>query len=89
LAGKNIPLEARILNIADAVEAMASDRPYKKAMLPEDILAEVKRCAGTHFDPKVVKAFCRVVEKQGYSVIVNSARSVEERSQFAGAMLIR
>lgn len=89
LAGKKIPLEARILNIADAVEAMASDRPYKKAMPPEAILAEVKRCAGTHFDPQVVAAFCRVVEKQGYSVIVNSARSVEERAQFEGAMLIR
>lgn len=82
LAGKNIPLEARILNIADAVEAMASDRPYKKAMKPADILAEVKRCAHTQFDPDVVAAFCRVVEKQGYSVIVNSARDVEARGLF-------
>lgn len=82
LAGKNIPLEARILNIADAVEAMASDRPYKRAMLPTDILDEVKRCAGTQFDPEVVMAFCRVVEKQGHSVIVNSARDVEARGQF-------
>ena len=82
LAGKNIPLEARILNIADAVEVMASDRPYKKAMPPADILSEVKRCAGTQFDPEVVDAFCRVMDKQGHSVIVNSARSVEARSQF-------
>ncbi len=79
LAGKNIPLEARILNIADAVEAMASDRPYKKAMPPDDILEEIKRCAHTQFDPDVVAAFCRVVEKQGQSVIVNSARDVAAR----------
>ena len=82
LAGKNIPLEARILNIADAVEAMASDRPYKKAMQPADILAEVKQCAYTQFDPEVVDAFCRVVDKHGYSVIVNSARDVEARGPF-------
>ncbi|MCB9421281.1 MAG: diguanylate cyclase [Ardenticatenaceae bacterium] len=81
LAGKKIPLEARILNIADAVEAMASDRPYKKAMPPTEILAEVKRCAGTQFDPQVVAAFCNVVEKQGCSVIVNSARDVAARGQ--------
>lgn len=82
LAGKNIPLEARILNLADSVEAMASDRPYKKAMRPQDILNEVKRCAGTQFDPEVVTAFCQVVEKRGYTVIVNSARDVEVRNSF-------
>jgi diguanylate cyclase (GGDEF)-like protein/putative nucleotidyltransferase with HDIG domain len=81
LADKNIPLEARILNIADAVEAMASDRPYKKAMRPEDILTEIRRCAGTQFDPEVVAAFGRVVEKHGYGVIINSARDVEARGQ--------
>lgn len=77
LAGNKIPLEARILNLADAVEAMASDRPYKLAESPEEILAEVTRCAGSHFDPVVVTAFQRVVDKQGYSVIVNSARNVQ------------
>lgn len=82
LSGEKIPLEARILSIADAVEAMASDRPYKKAMQAEDIVAEIKHCAGTQFDPQVVAAFCREVEKKGHSVIVNSARDVAARGVY-------
>ncbi|MCP4415919.1 MAG: diguanylate cyclase [Chloroflexi bacterium] len=77
LAGEEIPLEARILSLADAVEAMASDRPYKVAESPETILAEVTRCAGGQFDPMIVAAFKRILEKRGYSVIINSARNVE------------
>ncbi len=77
LSGEAIPLEARILNLADAVEAMASDRPYKLAESPEEILEEITRCAGSQFDPKVVEAFRRVVDKYGHSVIVNSARNVQ------------
>ncbi len=77
LAGDDIPLEARILNLADAVEAMASDRPYKTAESPEKILEEVSRCAGAQFDPQVVTAFQRVVDRYGHSVIVNSARNVQ------------
>jgi diguanylate cyclase (GGDEF)-like protein/putative nucleotidyltransferase with HDIG domain len=79
LAGEEIPLEARILSVADAVEAMASDRPYKKAMSAEAILNEVKRCAGTQFDPAIADAFARVIEREGPEVIVNSARAVLAR----------
>jgi diguanylate cyclase (GGDEF)-like protein/putative nucleotidyltransferase with HDIG domain len=79
LAREEIPLEARILSVADAVEAMASDRPYKKAMSAEAILDEVKRCAGTQFDPAVADAFARVIEREGSEVIVNSARAVLAR----------
>ena len=71
-----IPLEARILCLADSVEAMASDRHYHKAMSPEAILKEIQASAGNHFDPNVVKAFTNVVERAGRSVIVNSARKV-------------
>jgi HD-GYP domain-containing protein (c-di-GMP phosphodiesterase class II) len=39
---------------------MTSDRPYQRALEPEDALAELRRCAGTQFDPAVVDAFCRV-----------------------------
>ena len=74
LVGSEIPLEARILAVADAVETMASDRPYKRAMSPEQILEELKRCAGTQFDPAVVEAFIRVVTREGPDFIVNSAR---------------
>jgi HD-GYP domain-containing protein (c-di-GMP phosphodiesterase class II) len=79
LAGEEIPLEARILCLADAVEAMASDRSYKKARTAQEILEEIERCAGTQFDPIVANAFIRVVHKQGESVIVNSALDVQMR----------
>ncbi|MCB9418814.1 MAG: diguanylate cyclase [Ardenticatenaceae bacterium] len=79
LAGDEIPLEARILCLADAVEAMASDRPYKNAMSPTAIRDEVKRCAGNQFDPVVVEAFARVIDAEGEDVIVNSARAVLAR----------
>jgi response regulator RpfG family c-di-GMP phosphodiesterase len=57
LDGQGIPLEGRILAVADTYDAMTSHRPYRKA-LPHDIaIAEFKRCAGRQFDPEVVKAF--------------------------------
>jgi diguanylate cyclase (GGDEF)-like protein len=50
-----IPLEARILAVADAYEAMTSARPYSAAMSPEEAAAELNRCSGTQFDPRVVQ----------------------------------
>lgn len=58
-----IPLAARILTVIDAYEAMVSDRPYKKAFSGEEAANELKRCSGTQFDPKVVKMFLKVLEK--------------------------
>jgi len=52
LQGDKIPLEARILAVCDAVEAMASDRPYHRGMSLEEIIAELRRCSGTQFDPR-------------------------------------
>ncbi len=57
--GKDIPLGARILAVADSFDAMTSDRPYREAMPAGKAIAEVKRCAGTQFDPAVVRAFLR------------------------------
>ena len=56
LAGDQIPLGARIIFVADAYDAMTSDRDYRQAIPPRDALAELERCAGTQFDPAVVKA---------------------------------
>ncbi len=56
LAGDDIPLGARIVCACDAFHAMTSDRPYSKARSPEDAAAEMRRCAGTQFDPRVVDA---------------------------------
>ena len=52
-----IPLGARIIAVADAYDAMTSDRPYRKAMPQEAAMEELRRCAGAQFDPVVVKAF--------------------------------
>ena len=57
LAGNEIPFEARILAVADAYDAMISDRPYRPALTHEEALAEVERCSGTQFDPQVAGAF--------------------------------
>jgi HD-GYP domain-containing protein (c-di-GMP phosphodiesterase class II) len=57
LAGEEIPIEARIMAVADAFDAMTSTRPYRTALPEEDALAELKRHAGSHFDPRVVAAF--------------------------------
>jgi putative two-component system response regulator len=61
IAGNDIPLGARILAVADAFDAMISDRPYRSAMSIEEIVEEMKRCAGTQFDPVVVAAFLNTV----------------------------
>jgi PAS domain S-box-containing protein/diguanylate cyclase (GGDEF)-like protein len=60
LAGDEIPLGARIIFVCDAYDAMTSDRPYGDGMSPAEALEELRRCAGTQFDPVVVDAFCRV-----------------------------
>jgi putative nucleotidyltransferase with HDIG domain len=65
LAGDDIPLESRIILVADAFEAMTSDRPYRKAPGPEVAVAELRRHAGTQFDPQVVAALCRVLDRGG------------------------
>ncbi len=59
LSNIKIPLGSRIIAVADAYDAMTSDRPYRKAMKKEDAEAELKRCAGSQFDPEVVNAFIR------------------------------
>jgi len=57
LRGEEIPLEARIITVADAFDAMTSDRPYRKALSIQYAYDELKRCAGTQFDLKIVDIF--------------------------------
>ena len=54
LAGEKIPLGARVLAVADAFEAMTSERPYRKAMSIEAAYTEIERCKGNQFDPAIV-----------------------------------
>ena len=83
LLGEAIPLEARILAVCDAVEAMASDRPYSQAFSAREITDELWRCAGMQFDPKIIGAFARVIEQRGEHFIVNSAFEVAQRQASA------
>jgi putative two-component system response regulator len=65
IAGEEIPLEARILAVGDAYEAMTSDRAYRKAIGPEAARAELEEGAGSQFDGRVVAAFLRAVPLGG------------------------
>lgn len=62
--GQEIILGARIMAVADAFDAMISERPYRKAYSKEGAIEEFKRNSGTQFDPHVVKAFLRVLKKE-------------------------
>jgi diguanylate cyclase (GGDEF)-like protein/putative nucleotidyltransferase with HDIG domain len=76
LIGEQTPLEARILAVCDAVEAMASDRPYQRAKSLEEVIVELQRGRGTHFDPGVIDVFLRIAEREGSRLLVNSAEQV-------------
>lgn len=64
ISGDDIPLEARILCVADSFDAMLSDRPYRKSMGLEKALQELKRCSGTQFDPKIADVFIKILESK-------------------------
>jgi HD-GYP domain-containing protein (c-di-GMP phosphodiesterase class II) len=57
LRGEAIPIEARLLGVADAFDAMTSLRPYRAALTVEQALVELERCAGTQFDPQLAETF--------------------------------
>jgi diguanylate cyclase (GGDEF)-like protein len=65
LAGDRIPLGARIIFVADAYDAMTSERAYSQAISQREALAELERCAGTQFDPAVVKALADELQPAG------------------------
>jgi HD-GYP domain-containing protein (c-di-GMP phosphodiesterase class II) len=64
LAGSEIPLGARIIFVADAFDAMTSDRVYRRGISAEEALAELRRCSGAQFDPSIVNAF-ETLRKEG------------------------
>jgi HD-GYP domain-containing protein (c-di-GMP phosphodiesterase class II) len=65
LRGEEIPLLARIVAVADAYEAMTSDRPYRKALSPEEAARRIEEGAGAQFDPVVAQAFLRAWRRGG------------------------
>ncbi|MHB1154353.1 MAG: HD domain-containing phosphohydrolase [Eubacteriales bacterium] len=61
LKGEKIPIEARIITVADSYDAMTSERTYKNAFNKDQAINELKRCSGTHFDPEIVHVFVNQV----------------------------
>ncbi len=78
LAGEAIPLAARIVAVADAFDAMTSERVYRKAISPAEASAEIVRCSGTQFDPSIVDAFleCHELVLQVQSHFSDSAEDL-------------
>jgi HD-GYP domain-containing protein (c-di-GMP phosphodiesterase class II) len=70
-AGEAIPPEARVLAVADAFDAMTSDRPYRRALPPERAVAELQSCAGTQFDPDVVDVFAEAWRQGAFEMTVS------------------
>jgi HD-GYP domain-containing protein (c-di-GMP phosphodiesterase class II) len=77
LAGAEIPLGARILALADSLDAICSDRPYRRTRGFEDIVEEISQCSGSQFDPQVVRAFLAVAQEKGPKFFKNSAATVD------------
>ncbi len=84
LKGKDIPIEARIIAIADSVEAMASDRPYRRALSMERIEEELIRNSGTQFDPMIIESMLQILQEREDYVLVNSAEKLTvEQCEYA------
>lgn len=64
LKSEEIPLLARIVSVADSFDAMITDRPYRKALSMNDAISELRRCAGTQFDPLLVELFVDVINEK-------------------------
>ena len=69
LRGDQIPLPSRIILVADTVEAMTSDRPYRKALPLDAVMAEIHKYSGSQFDPKVTASFLTLLEREGEGFI--------------------
>ncbi|MBB6430035.1 HD domain-containing phosphohydrolase [Algisphaera agarilytica] len=76
-AGHDIPLFGRVIGLADAFDAMSSDRTYRSALRIEEVLAEIERCMGSHFDPDLAEVFLNLDFEPYFNMIQNhhAARS--------------
>ncbi|MBI3332757.1 MAG: HD-GYP domain-containing protein [Candidatus Omnitrophica bacterium] len=75
LKGEQIRLEARIIAVADALDAMTSERPYRQRVSLEEAAAEIKSCAGAQFDSKVVEATLKAIREGKLTITAHKHRS--------------
>lgn len=80
LSGLDVPLGARIFAVVDALDAMTSDRPYRKAMSFEAAFKEIRRCSGSQFDPRIVSAFLSIPAESWISIhdLVNRSHKSQD-----------
>ncbi len=83
LSGEDIPLQARIMSTVDAYDAMTSARPYRRALSHEEAAAELRRCAGTQFDPDCVEALLKMLgdEREAHDaceLVVSAGATTQE-----------
>jgi putative nucleotidyltransferase with HDIG domain len=76
LAGEDIPLEARIFSLADTVDAITSDRPYRKGRSFEEARREIERYSGSQFDPQIVDVFLSVPEERWQTAKLDTLRTL-------------
>jgi len=79
LAGKAIPLGSRIILISDTVDAMTTDRPYRKRLSLDIVVAELQKCRGTQFDPQIVDV---VVSSVAFRRVISESQRLEDNSMF-------
>ena len=77
LTGSAIPIEARIVTVADVFDVLSHVRPYRDAFPLEDAMAELVRHAGSQFDPEVIAAFCRIQERVGLEELFSLADPID------------
>jgi HD-GYP domain-containing protein (c-di-GMP phosphodiesterase class II) len=75
VTGDNIPLGARIIAVADAFDAMTSNRPYRAAMSTEQAIKEIQEFKGTQFDPVVVNAFLEIPSDEIAAILENKSEN--------------
>src|SRR5262249_27252313 len=88
LAGGQIPECARVVAVADAFDAMTSTRTYSRARPVEAAVTELERCAGTQFDPRMVGALVRALDRHGWHPAVTAdetARGLPAQQPVAGS----
>ena len=78
LGGVSIPITARIIMLSDSIDAMLSDRPYRRALTVEEVKAELMRCAAMQFDPEIVEVVLRARTLEKAVALVNEWRNTQD-----------